>query len=185
MDRVKLIEAFRDFFYYGTKDSLQESFYNIHSISGRSLVPETIDWEQEEFTFNRLFIGPMTPLAPAVASVYLDPEGLIQGRVTREVREFFKLIGLSLPNIGSEPEDSIAFELDACRFLLLLCDKEPLAGEMYQGFINEHLALWIPEFSSRALEYCTESVAVKSVLVLLSQWVHKESGMTLTTKEVL
>lgn len=185
MDRVKLIEAFRDFFHYGTKESLQESFCNIHSISGTYLEPENIDWEQEEFIFNRLFIGPMTPLAPAVASVYLDPEGLIQGRVTREVREFFKFIGLCLPNIGSEPEDSIAYELDACRFLLLLCDKEPKAGEMYQEFMSEHLALWIPDFSTRALEYCSESVAVKSVLVLLSEWVLKESGMTLTTKEVL
>ena len=184
MDRVKLIEAFRDFFYYGTQESLKESYNNIINISGTHLNPKNIDWDQEEFTFNRLFIGPMTPLAPAVASVYLDPEGEIQGRVTSTVRQFFNSIGLAVPEVGSEPEDSIAYELDACRFLLLLGRKEPKATEAYKGFMKEHIALWVPEFSTRALKHCGESQAVRDVLVLISEWILKESETTSKTKEV-
>ena len=76
-------------FYYGKKESLKESYFNSTNISGTYHNPKTNDWDQENFTFNRLFIGPITPLPPAVASVYLGPEGQIQGRVPSKVREFF------------------------------------------------------------------------------------------------
>ncbi len=184
MDRIKLIEAFRDFFYYGKKKTLKASYSTISHISGTNLKPETIDWEQEEFAFNRLFIGPMTPLAPAVASFYLDPEQLIQGWVTAKVRDFYQTIGLSLPEIGREPEDSIAYELDACRYLLHLGKTEAVAKEAYNGFINEHMALWVPQFATLALEQCGDSLVMREVLVLLSDWVQKESVVISTTKEV-
>lgn len=184
MDKAQTFEAFRDFFHYGKKEHLKQAYIKISALSDSSNDPQNIDWDQEEFTFNRLFIGPMAPLAPAVASVYLDPEGLIQGDVTAEIRIFYDSIGLRIDEVGSEPEDSLAYELDACRHLQLLADKVPEAAEAYRAFIHEHIALWVPEFSVRAIEHCQESVAVKDVLMLLSEWVENETGNTTQDKEM-
>lgn len=184
MGKVQLLEAFRDFFYYGRQEQLKKAYINISALCGKGTNQQEIDWDQEEFTFNRLFTGPMTPQAPAVASVYLDPEGLIQGEVTAEIRKFYTSIGLCLDEVGREPEDSLAYELDACRHLLLLCSKEPEVFEVYSNFIDEHIALWIPDFCARAMEHCTESVAVREVLMFLSEWVGSEAGNSTQKKEM-
>ena len=184
MDNAQILEAFRDFFHYGRKEHMRQAYSKISALSNTSSDPQNIDWDLEEFTFNRLFIGPMAPLAPAVASVYLDPEGLIQGNVTAEIRTFYESIGLRIDEVGSEPEDSLSYELDACRHLYLLASKVPEATEVYEAFIHEHIALWVPEFSNRAIEHCQESVAVKDVLMLFSEWVDNEIGNTTQDKEM-
>ncbi len=184
MDRVKLLEAFRDFFHYGRKEQLKDSYTTITAVCTTDTNRENINWDAEEFVFNRLFVGPMSPLAPAVASVYLEPEGLIQGSVTAEIRNFYMSIGLALEDVGREPEDCIAYELDACRHLLLMGKELPEADETYNAFIREHMAAWVPEFSRRAIENCGESVAVKEVLVLLSQWLASETYTIGQNKEM-
>ncbi|MBM9604166.1 TorD/DmsD family molecular chaperone [Desulfopila inferna] len=184
MNRVNLLEAFRDFFYYGRKERLQQAYINIVAACKTDSDAEVIDWDQEEFIFNRLFIGPMTPTAPAVASIYLDPEGLIQGPVTAQVRSFYDSIGLGLEEVGREPEDSLAYELDACRHLLLLGVNIPDALELYHNFLHEHIALWVPDFTARAMKHCSESVAVRKVLILLSEWVENEICVTAQQKEM-
>lgn len=180
MEQIKRIEALRDFFYVGTQDALKAS-YGVLELSQSAT---SIDWDQEEFLFNRLFVGPATPIAPAVASVYLDPEGQIQGRITQQVREFYENIGVSLPEMGREPEDSLVYELDACRVLLLLNEKIEEAGDVYQGFIDEHLAEWLPEFIEKSLAHCADSVAVKNVLENLLDWIVTESEKTILSKEL-
>ncbi|PLX68579.1 MAG: hypothetical protein C0603_05350 [Denitrovibrio sp.] len=184
MDRVKLLEAFRDFFHYGTLDRLIDS-YAVIKTESNTTIPADIDWQEEEYTFNRLFVGPSTPLAPAVASVYLDPEGQIQGKVTSQVRDFYDSIGLELPEIGSEPEDSLAYEFDVCRYLLLLIKEVPEIIEAYDEFINEHMKLWLPQFVQRGLENCGDSVAIRDVLGLINEWIKKESEMTDMSKELI
>lgn len=186
MDNIQILEAFRDFFHYGRKEQLRQAYAKLSALCDPeySIDPEKIDWDQEEFIFNRLFVGPMSPLAPAVASVYLDPEGLIQGDVTAKVRAFYDSIGLQVDELGSEPEDSLAYELDACRHLKLLAGKVPEALEIYDTFIQEHMALWVPDFSIRAIEHCKDSEAVKNALILLKDWVLKETGNTTKDKEM-
>lgn len=184
MDDRQILEAFRDFFYYGRKEYLRQAYSKLSTLSDSGSDHQRIDWDQEEFTFNRLFVGPMAPLAPAVASVYLDPEGLIQGEVTAKVRKFYDTIGLSIDKRGSEPEDSLAYELDACRYLHFLAGKVPEAAESYRTFIDEHIALWVPEFTARAIAHCQDSVAVKAVLMLLSEWLEKETGNIRQYKEM-
>lgn len=184
MKNVELIEAFRDFFYFGQKSQLRQAYATIAAECGASGNAEKINWDLEEFTFNRLFVGPMAPLAPAIASVYLDPEGLIQGPVTSEIRNFYQSIGLSLDEVGKEPEDSLAYELDACRHLLLLSSQLPEAMEVYKKFICEHVFKWVPEFYSRAIEHCAESSAVRTVLISLLEWITKETGETMQHKEM-
>jgi TorA maturation chaperone TorD len=184
MDKVKLLEAFRDFFHYGRKEQLRQAYITLTAICQTDSPHATINWDQEEFVFNKLFVGPMTPAAPAVASVYLDPEGLIQGAVTAEIRNFYRSVGLSLDEVGREPEDSIAYELDACRHLLLLGRELPEAAETYTQFIHEHIAAWVPNFINRAMEHCAESVAVKNVLMMLSAWLEDETDTIRAEKEM-
>jgi len=183
MDNVRLLEAFRDFFYHGKKEKMEESYAVMKEIFAPES-EEEINWEEEEFVFNRLFIGPMRPLAPAVASCYIDPEGLVQGRITADVREFYHAIGLSLPEAGKMPEDSVEFEFDACRYLLLAGEKMPEMYEAYEGFIKEHMNLWIPEFVMQAKEHCGDSKGVRNVLNFISKWIQEESEMTLVSKEL-
>lgn len=181
---ILLLEALRDFFYYGSKSKLKQAYATLLAVGETDRNLENIDWEQEEFTFNRLFVGPTSPLAPAVASVYLEPDGVIQGKVTAEIRMFYDSIGLRLAELGSEPEDSLAYELDACRHLLLLGEKVPMASEAYSSFVKQHVAAWVPGFTSRALAHCGDSVAVRDVLVLLSEWVRKENRKITHQKEM-
>lgn len=184
MDHVIRIEAFRDFFYYGQSTHMRQAYATIITGHEEKAHPSDIDWEQEEFIFNRLFVGPMAPVAPAIASVYLDPEGLIHGPVTTEIRNLYHSVGLSLEEVGKEPEDSLAYELDACRHLILLGREVPEALEVYREFMCEHVSKWVPEFCSRAIAHCTESIAVKEVLLSLEQWVRTETGKTLQHKEM-
>lgn len=184
MDNVKLIESLRDFFHYGRKEHLRQAYSEMTAIIGIERNLQDIDWDQEEFIFNRLFVGPTAPLAPAVASVYLEPEGLLQGEVTADIRIFYTSIGLSLEIVGSEPEDALPYELDACRHLLLLAQSSPEAAEVLGSFINKHLSLWIPEFTSRALEHCKESIAIGDTLTTLSKWVECQNGQYLQQKEM-
>ncbi len=89
---MQLLEAFRDFFHYGSKESLREAYITIAAVVWHcQQFTKRSTGIMEEFTFNRLFVGPMAPQAPAVASVYLDPEGLIQGAVTAEVRDILSV----------------------------------------------------------------------------------------------
>jgi TorA maturation chaperone TorD len=180
---VELITAFRDFFYYGRQAELERA-YSVLGTYTTSLPMDGIDWEQEEFIFNRLFVGPAAPKAPLVASVYLDPENLIQNRITAEIREFYQSIGLALPELGREPEDSLTFELDACRYLLSVSDTHPEAEEIYRAFINEHIALWLPLFIEKAKENCESSKAIRHVLGILEEWISVESEKTILHKEL-
>ena len=180
---IELITAFRDFFYDGRQAELEKA-YAVLGTYTTSLPCDGIDWEQEEFIFNRLFVGPAAPKAPMVASVYLDSENLIQNRITAQIREFYQSIGLALPEQGREPEDSLAFELDACRYLLAVSDTTPEAEEIYRAFINEHISLWLPLFIEKAKENCEGSIAVKHVLSLLEEWISGESVKTILHKEL-
>ncbi|PLX68851.1 MAG: hypothetical protein C0602_08395 [Denitrovibrio sp.] len=184
MDKVQLIEAIRDFFYYGRSEEMRESYSKIHNITGVGTPPEKINWEEAEFLFNKLFVGPAKPIAPPIASVYLDPEEIVQGRVTASVREFYNTIGLSLEEAGSRPEDSIEYELDACRYLLLLGEQVPEALDAYEGFINEHMNMWVGEFAEKGMNHCEDGSPVKDVLRLLASFIEQESKMTVKSKEM-
>lgn len=184
MEKAELFTAFRDFFHTGRSAHMQENYTAIKRLTDTPYPAQPIDWENEEFIFNRLFVGPAAPAAPFVASVYLDSHGEIQGNTTRSVRNFYRSAGLALPEEGAEPEDSLPYELDACRYLLLASELMPDAEELYRTFLCEHLALWLPEFAERALENCEDSTAVRDVLNLLNDRIRNESADLLQNEEL-
>lgn len=184
MSNIELFEALRDFFYYGRSEDLKKAYTKLHSLKQVMSNPDDINWEEAEFLFNRLFVGPAAPIAPPVASVYIDPEGAVQGRVTASVREFYNSVGLSLEQAGTRPEDSIEYELDACRYLLHLGESMPEALDAYKDFINEHMSLWVNDFTERALDHCEKESPVAEVLRLLSVHIESESEKTFKSKEI-
>ena len=53
--------------------------------------------------YNRLFIGPSKLPAPAWGSVYLDPENVIFGIETLELREWMRASGVNMTLAEKEP----------------------------------------------------------------------------------
>ena len=181
MDSIGLIEAFRDFFHYGTKEKMQEAYARI--TQAESGADSGINWDEEEFLFNRLFIGPMPPKAPMAASVYLDPEGRINGEITEKVKSIYENAGLSLTAKGRIPEDLLPAELDACCLIRRLKEADGNFTELYEQLTALHMYLWIPRFVERAKEHADESSAVVHVLNLLNGWIKNEVTSMVMSKE--
>lgn len=184
MNQIQFVSSLRDFFHYGDEEHLKTSYDLIREAA--KCPPQTtgINWENEEFIFNRLFVGPAAPKAPVIASAYIDPDEKVQGKITRDVREFYNSIGLSLHEEGNMPEDSLPFELDACLYLLKLAEQVPDITTIYQEFIDQHLALWLPKFTYTASLCCEDSVAVRDVIELMETWIINEATDLLLTKEL-
>jgi len=177
MDNNDIILKFRDFFSSATSKDLKQAYYDICEFYKVPYLKE-INWEEEEFIFNRLFVGPAAPLAPMVASAYLDPEGRTHGVTTTDVKTFYYELGLNLENEGKEPEDSLPHELSICSYLSQAADIKPEYKDFYSKFLKFHFFIWVPEFISRALNNAGESVAVSKVLDLFSDWLTREINKT-------
>ena len=66
--------------------------------------------------YNRLFIGPSKLPAPAWGSVYLDPENVIFGIETLELREWMCASGVNMTLAEKEPEDQFGLMLMMAAF---------------------------------------------------------------------
>ena len=171
MDSITRIEAFRDFFHYGTKEKMQEAFARL---ALHKALHVDYSWDEEEFLFNKLFIGPMSPFAPMTASVYLEPDGKINKTTTQKIKSLYFEAGLELEGVGSFPEDNLSFELEALRILKALCAVDENFLPIYQELLCEHMSKWIPLFVSRAKEGTQAETAVFHVLTLLDEWIKNE-----------
>jgi putative dimethyl sulfoxide reductase chaperone len=95
-----------------------------------------------------LFIGPHSPRINAYESVYLT--GRLFDRPLAEIRTILKALGIEKVDDYSEPEDSLAFELEAMRWLV---GKQTAAADpddekhwlqREADFLREHLLIWAP-----------------------------------------
>lgn len=164
----KVLEYLRDFFYFGTQDRMQRAYEQLCSLNGDTTA-ET-DWAEEQYCFNRLFVGPASPLAPIVASFYLEEDGAYNGQTTKCVRDIYQLIGLELPEDTSIPEDSLPMELDACRYLILISRVTDEAVSVYGYFVRNHLNEWIHLFLEKT-DRQEKTPAVEYMLFILKRWV--------------
>lgn len=89
-----------------------------------------------------LFIGPDALPAPPWGSVYLDPEGVLQGSSTLALSEFLKRERLKIQTHYPEPSDHVG---------LMLFQAAVLASQVREAalkeLLNEHLGTWLPQFS--------------------------------------
>lgn len=103
-----------------------------------------IDIKQLHRQWTDLFIGPEALPAPPWGSVYLDPEGVLQGSSTVALSEFLKRESLKVQTRYPEPSDHIG---------LMLFQAAVLASQVRETALNEllvdHLGCWLPQFTKQ------------------------------------
>lgn len=178
------LTALRDYFLATGAEEMRTA-YLLLAKTGEEL-PEREDWMAEEFLFNRLFVGPTPPAAPPVASWYIDPEQEVMGKITRQMREWYRTLGLAVPAAGAHPDDHIGYELDVCRTLLLnAADDRTDALEICQAFCSEHLLAWIPAFHAQVKSIAGEESVPALMTQHLLQLLHTICTTGETAKETV
>ncbi len=152
--RGRILTSLRDFFISRQSSEIAKTCIALsHECATLGPVAAT-NWQDVEFAFNRLFVGPQAVLAPPFASIYLESEPHVMGETTLMVRRLYQTVGLVSPWEGRIPDDHISLELDAClhmRMGLLKSGSSQLC-DIYSYFLNEHMARWIPAFIAKINE---------------------------------
>ena len=168
MDTNTRARHLRDFFYARDTASLTRAARALLPLESRSA-----EWQEEEYAFNRLFVGPGHVPAMPCASVWLD-DNLVMGKSTLEIRELQHCLGRTTPEDGL-PDDFISYELDL--FLLLrtlLTEQEPLrshARAALEWLLREHMQLWIPAFAAAVRNHTTSPLMLAAV-GSLEEWLN-------------
>jgi TorA maturation chaperone TorD len=172
---MNTVEAIRDFFLAGNATELRQAYEGLHE-HPHSTAPAVTDWQEVEFAFNRLFVGPAALEAPPFSSVYLDGESLVMGKTTLYVREMYGALGLESPWKSSIPDDHISLELDAALAMNHIAqhiDQEELQ-KLRENFI-QHMESWVPLFVDRILNAPSSHPAISHVVKCLSSWLLEQT----------
>ncbi|EGY24946.1 cytoplasmic chaperone TorD family protein [Desulfovibrio sp. A2] len=151
--------ALRDFFFAANGASLRRAFEAL-ALPDAPPLPPVAAWDEEEYLFNRLFVGPGPVAVPPYASVYLEPERRLMGEATLFAREAYAALGLASPWQGSVPDDHIGLELDAALAVFDALRQgrtdvsptgtpRPAAEDLaawWDAFVAGHMAAWVPSF---------------------------------------
>lgn len=139
---------------------------------------EIPDYQQEEFMFNKLFVGPQAPIAPPYASIWINNEKLLMTKETMEVRDFYKKFQLQSP-LGM-PDDFLALELEAYIILLRLInenlshDKHSLIEQHLRWLIFEHWGQWLPPFIQKVLSTSGLTAGIQAVTLSFQNWFNQQ-----------
>ena len=90
-------------------------------------------------------------------SVWLDEDGLARQKPMLEVREWYARFGVAAPDWRKVPDDNIALQLAFVSHLMTAGDGEGgwlAAPEDAARFLDEHLLLWLDDFTSAAASRC-------------------------------
>jgi TorA maturation chaperone TorD len=152
--RGRVLTSLRDFFISHQAPDLAKACIALSHECTASVPVAATNWQDIEFAFNKLFVGPQALLAPPFASVYLESEPHVMGETTLMVRRLYQTVGLVSPREGKIPDDHISLELDACLHMRmgLLKSGSLQLGDIYSYFLNEHMARWIPAFIAKINE---------------------------------
>ena len=144
------------------------------------------DIEQIKVDYARLFVGPYTLLAPPYGSVYLEGQRRVMGDSTLDVMQGYMEAGLSVSEDFRDAPDHISAELE---FVYYLVHKEieAIAGGAYtiaadylekqKCFLENHLGVWISEFSARVME-SAETEFYKSLSAITGGFIRRnQEGM--------
>ncbi|MDP4127617.1 MAG: molecular chaperone TorD family protein [Bacillota bacterium] len=135
------------------------------------------EFQQMCFEFNRLFVGPGSPVAPPYESVYLSQDRLVMQEQTLEVRKMYQSENLMTTSQGTIPDDFIATELEFAAYLLNRVIQESSSGNssnatkylhLFNVFMQEHPRRWLQVFATIVSENTQHPVFLLVMQVLLS-----------------
>lgn len=170
MDEITMqnLLALRNLFFAQHAADLRRAVDALPATTRRNL-PPVPDWDEEEYAFNSLFVGPKHVEAPPFASVYLDEPSQVMGEATMDARAVYSALGLENPDRNTFPDDHVSFELEALVHLAHARHQAPgkAQEELYCFFVNDHLGVWIPLFVDRILasEHATALFRFAAVLL--------------------
>jgi TorA maturation chaperone TorD len=180
------IEEMRKGFGALTDENFEEYFETFRKhLSGQK---EEVSLEMSR-EYTRLFInGFPKVVAPPYGSVHLEKDGLVFGKTTSGVLQFYHEAGFTLKeDIGDLP-DHIAHELE---FMRILTGREAeTAGtekvrleEIQMDFLSQYLLSWVPAFCKRIREEST-SVFYRALADLTGEFMHLEKNYLGVPEEV-
>ncbi len=173
---MKTVEAIRDFFLADDASKLERSFMELSEAVG--ITPPVVeDWQEVDFAFNRLFVGPATLEAPPFSSIYLDAQRLVMGKTTLDVRQMYGALGLESPWKNRLPDDHISLELDAALAMNHVVKKVDQAEiqELHARFMM-HMETWVPLFTERVFTAPSSHPAINYVVMCLSDWLQEQAN---------
>lgn len=158
-------------------DGLERAYQNLQYHS-EGQAPAVEDWQEVEFAFNRLFVGPAALEAPPFSSVYLDGESLVMGKTTLEVRQMYGTLGLESPWRNSLPDDHISLELDAALAMNHIAERtEQIEMQELRERFMKHMETWVPLFAERILQAPSSHPAINYVVKCLSSWLQEQTDL--------
>ncbi|MFH1756978.1 MAG: molecular chaperone TorD family protein [Pseudomonadota bacterium] len=155
----------------GETGNLRRMLDSIHRNKAR--IGEWVDELSLEFA--RLFIGPIHPPAVPFASFYLSESRSLMSEETLEVRKRYLKAGLALKDLHQIPDDHIAMELEFLYYLTreAIQSLEERRNEEASGFLTmrndfmrDHMALWVPFFIEKIINFSNEDFYQGAALML-------------------
>lgn len=160
----------RDFFHAENSDSMRLSLDEISDFIDKKQQYdiEHTNWLMVEHEFNRLFVGPTKLQAAPYSSVYNDPDSVLMGKGTQQVKEVLNALDLNIENENQIPEDHISYEIELC---LLLVDNSQQNDnqKLLHRFVTDHVNLWLPLFLEKIISNA-KTQPIQLVATLLSDW---------------
>ena len=150
--------------------------------------PAFLEEAKDEYT--RLFIGPMSLVAPPWESVYGQKDAMLFQESTLEVRNTYRQYGLIPEGYPHVADDSLALEL---HFMALLAQRgldafyagknDDLTADLTgsSDFLKKHLLVWVPKFLER-MKGAKTNILYPQMCLVLDEFLRKDAE---TVKEVL
>lgn len=168
------VAALRDFFLARNGSELERTY---SALTGHypGTAPLVENWEEVEFIFNRLFVGPRALEAPPFASVYLETEPLVMSKTTLQVRKMYASIGLESPWKNKLPDDHISLELDAALAMNHLTQQtaHKEIADLRTRFIA-HMDAWVSQFIDRIYNAPSSHPATSFAAGCLNCWMKRQ-----------
>jgi len=170
------------------KDIMDRTAVFLSEIREEKQNPAFLEETKDEYT--RLFIGPVSLVAPPWESVYGQKDAMLFQESTLEVRNTYRQYGLIPEGYPHVADDSLALEL---HFMALLAQRgldafyagknDDLTADLTgsSDFLKKHLLVWVPKFLER-MKGAKTSILYPQMCLVLDEFLRKDAE---TVKEVL
>ncbi len=141
--------------------------------------------EEAKDGYTRLFIGPVSLVAPPWESVYGQKDAMLFQESTLEVRNTYRQFGLIPEGYPHVADDSLALEL---HFMALLAQRsldafyagknDDLSADLNGSleFLKKHLLVWVPKFLER-MKSARSNILYPQMCLVLDEFLRKDAAI--------